>query len=64
MDPLRQSLVAVAPGELAASRHVIADVAGRVKHNLLDLLPIAYESVALPTSSYSLKQVEGLVGFA
>jgi predicted RecB family nuclease len=38
-------------------------IAERVKRNLLDLLPIVYESVALPTSSYSLKQVERLAGF-
>jgi len=38
-------------------------IAERVKRNLLDLLPITYESVALPTSSYSLKQVERLAGF-
>lgn len=38
-------------------------VAERVKRNLLDLLPITYESVALPLSSYSLKEVETLAGF-
>jgi predicted RecB family nuclease len=35
----------------------------RVKRNLLDLLPITYESVALPLSSYSLKEVEQLTGY-
>lgn len=38
-------------------------VAARVKRNLLDLLPITYESVALPLSSYSLKEVERLAGY-
>jgi predicted RecB family nuclease len=38
-------------------------IAARVKRNLLDLLPITYESVALPLSSYGLKQVERLAGF-
>jgi predicted RecB family nuclease len=38
-------------------------VAVRVKRNLLDLLPIAYESVALPLSSYGLKEIERLAGF-
>ena len=33
-------------------------IAARVKANLLDLLPITYESVALPLSSYSLKEIE------
>jgi predicted RecB family nuclease len=38
-------------------------IAARVKRNLLDLLPITYESLALPLSSYGLKQVERLAGF-
>jgi predicted RecB family nuclease len=38
-------------------------VAGRVRQNLLDLLPIARDSVLLPLSSYSLKEVEKYVGF-
>jgi predicted RecB family nuclease len=38
-------------------------IAARVKANLLDLLPITYESVALPLSSYSLKEIEGLAGY-
>lgn len=38
-------------------------VAARVKANLLDLLPITYASVALPLSSYSLKEVESLAGY-
>jgi predicted RecB family nuclease len=38
-------------------------IADRVKRNLLDLLPITYDSVALPTSSYGLKEVEKLAGF-
>ena len=39
------------------------DVAARVKANLVDLLPITYESVALPVSSYSLKQIELVAGY-
>jgi predicted RecB family nuclease len=38
-------------------------IAARVKENLLDLLPITYDAVALPTSSYSLKQIETFAGF-
>ena len=38
-------------------------VADRVKNNLLDLLPVAQESVALPVPSYGLKQVEQIAGF-
>jgi len=38
-------------------------VAERVKSNLLDLLPITYESVALPLSSYGLKEIERLAGY-
>jgi predicted RecB family nuclease len=38
-------------------------IAARVKRNLLDLLPITRESVALPLPSYSLKVVEVHVGF-
>ena len=38
-------------------------IAERVKRNLLDLLPITYESVALPVSSYGLKTVELFAGF-
>lgn len=38
-------------------------IAARVKRNLLDLLPITYVSVALPLSSYGLKEVERLAGF-
>jgi predicted RecB family nuclease len=38
-------------------------VAARVLKNLLDLLPIARESIVLPLSSYSLKVVEKYVGF-
>jgi predicted RecB family nuclease len=38
-------------------------IAARVKRNLLDLLPITYESVALPLSSYGLKHVERVAGF-
>ena len=34
-----------------------------MKENLLDLLPITYESVALPSSSYSLKLVEQIAGY-
>jgi predicted RecB family nuclease len=50
--------------DLYLSRYGHRDgVAERVMRNLLDLLPITYESVALPTSSYSLKQVEPLASF-
>ena len=38
-------------------------MAERVKRNLLDLLPIAQESVALPVPSYGLKQVERVANF-
>jgi len=38
-------------------------LAARVRRNLLDLLPIARDSVLLPLSSYSLKEVEKYVGF-
>ena len=38
-------------------------IAARVRRNLLDLLPVARESVLLPLSSYSLKEVEKYVGF-
>ena len=39
------------------------DIAARVRANLLDLLPITRDSIALPLSSYSLKVVEKHVGF-
>lgn len=38
-------------------------VAARVRADLLDLLPIVQRSIALPLPSYSLKVVEGYVGF-
>jgi len=38
-------------------------VAGRVRNNLVDLLPITQESIALPLPSYSLKVVEEYVGY-
>jgi predicted RecB family nuclease len=38
-------------------------IADRVKRNLLDLLPITQAAVVLPLPSYSLKVVEGYVGF-
>ena len=38
-------------------------VAERVLANLLDLLPITYESVAVPLSSYGLKEIETLTGY-
>lgn len=38
-------------------------IAARVRDNLLDLLPITYDSLALPLSSYSLKSVETLAGY-
>jgi predicted RecB family nuclease len=37
--------------------------ANRVRQNLLDLLPITQNSIALPLPSYSLKVVEDYVGF-
>ncbi len=40
-----------------------AGLAARVRQNLLDLLPIVQQCVALPLPSYSLKVVETLVGF-
>jgi predicted RecB family nuclease len=41
----------------------IDGIAARVRQNLLDLLPITRESIALPLSSYSLKVVEKYLGF-
>ncbi len=38
-------------------------IAARVKANLLDLLPITRASVAVPVSSYSLKDIETLTGY-
>lgn len=38
-------------------------IAARVRTNLLDLLPIAKRSIALPLPSYSLKVIEKHVGF-
>ena len=38
-------------------------VAGRVRQNLLDLLPVAQRSIALPLPSYSLKVIEKYIGF-
>lgn len=38
-------------------------IASRVRNNLLDLLPITQNSVALPLPSYSLKVVERYVGY-
>jgi predicted RecB family nuclease len=38
-------------------------IAARVKANLLDLLPIARDSVVLPIPSFSLKVIEKYVGF-
>jgi len=38
-------------------------IAARVRRNLVDLLPIAQESIALPLPSYSLKVVERYIGF-
>lgn len=37
--------------------------AARVRRNLVDLLPITQESIALPLPSYSLKVVEKYIGF-
>ena len=38
-------------------------VAGRVRGNLLDLLPITQDSIAIPRPSYSLKVIEKYIGF-
>jgi predicted RecB family nuclease len=38
-------------------------VAARVLDNLLDLLPITRDAVAIPLSSYSLKEIETLTGY-
>ena len=38
-------------------------VAERVKDNLLDLLPITRDSVAVPLSGYGLKEIETLTGY-
>ncbi len=40
-----------------------AGTAARIKDNLLDLLPITYAAVAVPLSSYSLKDIETLTGY-
>ena len=40
------------------------DIAARVRRNLLDLLPITREAIALPLPSYSLKVIEQHIGFA
>ena len=37
--------------------------AARVLSNLLDLYPITYDSIAVPASSYGLKEIEKLTGF-
>jgi predicted RecB family nuclease len=50
--------------DLYLSRYGDRDgIAEQVRRNLLDLLPITYDSIALPTSSYSLKQIEQFAGF-
>ena len=50
--------------ELYIDRYGDTDgIAARVLRNLLDLLPITKASVVLPLPSYSLKVVEGYVGF-
>jgi predicted RecB family nuclease len=38
-------------------------IAARVSRNLLDLYPITYDSIAVPASSYGLKEIERLAGF-
>jgi predicted RecB family nuclease len=38
-------------------------IAARVKANLLDLLPITREAVAVPVGSYGLKEIETLTGY-
>lgn len=38
-------------------------IAARVLRNLLDLYPITYDSIAVPASSYSLKEIEKVAGF-
>lgn len=37
--------------------------ASRVLRNLLDLYPLTYDSIAVPASSYSLKEIEKVAGF-
>lgn len=49
---------AVLPG-----RPSISPSSGHAQRNLLDLLPIVQQSIALPLPSYSLKVVERYVGF-
>jgi predicted RecB family nuclease len=50
--------------ELYVERYGDPDgVAARVVDNLLDLLPITQESIALPLPSYSLKVVEQYIGY-
>lgn len=39
------------------------DIAARVRRNLLDLLPITRDAIALPLPSYSLKVIEKHIGF-
>jgi predicted RecB family nuclease len=40
------------------------DVAARVRRNLVDLLPITQQALALPLPSYGLKVVDRYVGFS
>jgi len=50
--------------DLYVRRHGDRDgVAARIHRNLLDLLPITQDAVALPLPSYSLKVIEEYVGF-
>jgi predicted RecB family nuclease len=50
--------------DLYVSRYGDRDrIATRVKRNLLDLYPITYDSIAVPASSYGLKEIEKLAGF-
>lgn len=50
--------------DLYVSRYGDRDgIAAQVKDNLLDLLPVTYQSVAVPLSSYSLKDIETLTGY-
>lgn len=50
--------------DLYITRHGDPDgIAARVKANLLDLLPITVDSVAVPRSTYSLKDIETVAGY-
>jgi predicted RecB family nuclease len=62
---LSEVLAGFAPPDLAAAiiGCPVCLVEAHVLANLLDLLPITKNAIALPLPSYSLKVVEGYVGF-